>query len=107
MSARRRVIAGLVGALGMLSAPSRVFGAAPIGRRTLLDPKEPLAVSIAYVHDAKKVDVKQFPTYKRIQTCETCALIELGTAWQRGCSLVPGRLVMSTGWCKAWVARGR
>lgn len=107
MRTRRRVIAGLLGALALAGAPDRPLKAAQVGRRTKLNPAEPAAVAIAYIENAAKVDRKKFPAFKRGQSCQTCALLEPGTSWERECSIVPGRLVMATGWCKAWVPRGR
>jgi hypothetical protein len=46
------------------------------------------------------------PTYRRGQSCTTCAFVERSTAKQRGCTLVPGRLVMAAGWCKLWKLTG-
>lgn len=104
MNTRRSVVAGVLGVLGLLGRPGRALAAA--ARRTLLDPAEPEALAIHYIHDAKKVDVKQFPSYERGQSCQNCAFMDSGTARMRGCSIVPGRLVMATGWCDKWVQRG-
>jgi hypothetical protein len=74
--------------------------------RTPLNEKDQAATAIGYVADAKSVNVTANPTYKRGQSCTTCAFIEFGTARQRGCTLVPGRLVNAAGWCKVWKLRG-
>jgi hypothetical protein len=58
------------------------------------------------VESAAKVDAKANPTWRRGQSCATCALIEFGTGRARGCSAVPGKLVLATGWCKVWRLRG-
>ena len=75
--------------------------------RPLLSPTEPAAVAIGYIENAGRVDAGKYPTFRRGQSCATCALIEFGTARARGCEIVPGRVVLATGWCKAWKARGR
>jgi High potential iron-sulfur protein len=93
--------------LGLLAAaglPRRA--AAANASRTLLDEKEPAAVKIGYVANSRKVDPAANPGFKRSHTCATCAYIEFGTARQRGCSLVPGRLVEAGGWCKLWKLKG-
>jgi len=74
--------------------------------RPLLSPSEPAAVAIGYVESAAKVDAKANPGWRRGQSCATCALIEFGTGRARGCSAVPGKLVLATGWCKVWRLRG-
>ena len=86
------------------AAPTLVSAAAEA--RTPLDEKEQAAKAIGYVADAKAVDVAANPTYKRGQSCTTCSFIEFGTGRQRGCTLVPGRLVNAAGWCKVWKLRG-
>lgn len=99
----RRALLLALGLGAALGGPRR--GAAA-EKRTLLDEKEPTARKIAYFANAKLVDVKTYPGYRRGQSCATCALIDFGTARQRGCSLVPGRLVEAAGWCKAWKLKG-
>lgn len=84
-------------------APRR---AAAADRRTPLDEKEPAARNIGYVANARTVDVKANPGYRRGQSCATCAFMDFGTARQRGCSLVPGRLVEAAGWCRLWKMKG-
>jgi hypothetical protein len=55
---------------------------------------------------AAKVNTSVNPTYRRGQSCTTCVFVERSTAKQRGCTLVPGRLVMAAGWCKLWKLTG-
>jgi hypothetical protein len=105
--------AAALGAAGCSRAPAPEGAEAPAAKarpqqsgRTLLDPSEPEAMAVAYVHDARTVDPAKFPAFESGQTCQTCALLESGTGRMRGCSLFPGRLVMPTGWCTAWVPRG-
>lgn len=107
MTDRRETLKGLVAATGSLAAslPALAAAAEP-GSRTLLLETEPAAKAIGYIANAAKVDVQANPGYKRGQSCTTCAFVELTSARQRGCSLVPGRLVMAVGWCKLWKLRG-
>jgi hypothetical protein len=74
--------------------------------RTPLKEDEPAARALAYVADATRVDARQFTNYRRGQSCTTCSQIEFGTARQRPCKLIPGKLVNAGGWCKVWVGRG-
>ena len=105
MQTRRQTLLALAALpAAMPIAPQRAESAAPA--RALLDEAEPAAVAIGYVANARNVDVKKFPAYRRGQSCTTCTLLEFGTGVQRGCTLVPGRLVMAGGWCKAWKLRG-
>ncbi|MGC4029785.1 MAG: high-potential iron-sulfur protein [Steroidobacteraceae bacterium] len=101
--ARRRLLRALALA-ATISAPRWALAAA--AARTPLDEKEPAARTIDYVADAKTVNVGTHPTYKRGQSCTTCSFIEFGSGRQRGCSIVPGRLVNAAGWCKLWKLRG-
>lgn len=75
-----------------------------------VDPSEPLAQAMGYVHDAADVDTSKFP--KRAgeagadQYCYNCALYagEPDAEWAP-CSIFQNRLVAGQGWCNAWVAR--
>jgi hypothetical protein len=106
MISRRRLLNGtlLAAIVGIrVMRGSDAFGAAP---RTPLDEKDAAAAAVAYREDARRVDPRLSPTYRRGQSCATCALIEFGTARLRGCSLFPGKLVAATGWCRLWQLRG-
>jgi High potential iron-sulfur protein len=71
-----------------------------------LDEKDPLAVAMGYVHDAKKVDANKVPQYKKGSLCSNCMQIQGkdGDQW-RGCNIFPGKLVNANGWCKVWVLK--
>lgn len=99
--ARRTLLRTLAAA-----AASPRLAAAAADPRTPLDENEQSARTIGYVADAKSVDQAANPTYKRGQSCATCSFIEFGTGRQRGCTVVPGRLVNAAGWCKLWKLRG-
>jgi hypothetical protein len=98
----RRAILLALGLVATVGSPRRA--AAAVGK--LLDEKEPAAKSIGYVANSRTVDPKVYPSYKRSQTCATCAFIKFGTGRQRACSVVADRLVESAGWCKLWKIRG-
>jgi hypothetical protein len=100
---RRALLLALVLGIGVCTSRRAAAASEP---RTLLAENEPAARAIGYFAKAKMVDVKAYPSYRRGQSCAMCALIAFGTARQRPCSLVPGRLVEASGWCKAWVLKG-
>jgi hypothetical protein len=107
MGSRRDLIltaASLAAGVGLTRGAAAV--AAEAAPRVLLRPVDPAAIEIAYVENATRVDPAKNPTWRRGQSCANCTLIDLGTGRMRGCSLLPGRLVMSTGWCRKWKARG-
>ena len=109
MISRRRMLnsALLTTLIGLrVVGGSKVLGAAPAAPRAPLDEQDPAAKAVVYQQDARKVDPRQFPNYRRGQSCATCALIEFGTAPLRGCSLFPGKLVAAAGWCSVWQLRG-
>jgi len=71
-----------------------------------VDEKDPLAVSLAYVHDAKKVDASKNPQYKPGQHCANCVQLQgkEGDEW-RPCNIFAGKLVNAKGWCKVWTLK--
>lgn len=71
-----------------------------------LDEQDPLAKSLGYVHDAKKVDPKANPMFKPGSTCANCVQIKgsAGEAW-RECTLFPNKLVNANGWCRVWAPK--
>jgi len=73
-----------------------------------LDPDDPVAKALLYVHDAADVDTSN-PLAARFevgQTCENCAQIQGndGDEW-RPCGIFPGKAVATQGWCSVWVAK--
>jgi hypothetical protein len=71
-----------------------------------LDEKDTLAVSLGYVHDAKKVDANKVPQFKPGSSCSNCVQLtgKEGDEW-RPCNLFPGKAVNAHGWCKVWAAK--
>jgi hypothetical protein len=108
MQNRRTLLLTLAATLGGLDTTLRpgTPAAQPAAARTPLTDAEPAGLAIGYRDNAKNVDTRQYPGYRRGQSCSTCSLVELGTGRQRGCTAVPGRLVLATGWCKLWALRG-
>ncbi len=96
--------------------PRRVFlltlattGAALATRasaQALVDEKDPQAVALGYVADAKRVDVKKYPKFVAGQNCANCSLYQ-GKATDKaaGCPLFAGKQVAGPGWCSAWVKK--
>ena len=74
--------------------------------QALLDEKDPQAVALGYVADAKRVDVKKFPKFVAGQNCANCALFQ-GKATDKvgGCPLFAGKQVAGPGWCSAWAKK--
>ncbi len=103
---RRTVLKNALAGLVALPAAGLIREAAAQGSLPRLDEKEPLAVAMAYVHDAKKVDAAKNPTYKPGSICANCLQIQGkdGEQW-RGCNIFPGKLVNANGWCKVWVPK--
>jgi hypothetical protein len=99
---RRRVVAGLAAFLGI---PAATLSQTPAQPKPL-DEKDPQALTLGYVANASKVDVKKNPTYKAGQTCANCVLLtgKEGDAF-RPCAVFPGKTVAASGWCRSWVKR--
>ena len=72
----------------------------------MVDEKDPQAVALGYVADAKRVDAKKFPKYADGQHCANCALYQGKPADKSGpCPLFAGKHVAGPGWCSAWVKK--
>lgn len=84
-------------------AASGVTLASRAQAQAMVDEKDPQAVALGYVNDAKRADTKKFPKYADGQACATCALYQ-GKAGDKsgGCPLFAGKQVAATGWCSAW-----
>ena len=73
-----------------------------------LDPSDPTARALGYVHSAADVDASS-PSAARFevgQTCDNCVQIQGndGDAW-RPCGIFPGKSVAAAGWCSVWAAK--
>ena len=72
----------------------------------LVDEKDPQAVALGYVAEAKRADTKKYPKYATGQACSTCALYQGKATDKAGpCPLFAGKLVSSAGWCSAWAKK--
>jgi hypothetical protein len=72
-----------------------------------LDPNDPQAKSLNYVHDASTVDSAKFPQYSAGKVCSNCALYtgKAGPEWGP-CSIFPGKQVNANGWCSVYAPKG-
>jgi hypothetical protein len=72
----------------------------------MVDEKDPQAVALGYVADAKRVDTKKFPKYAAGQSCANCMLYQGKPADKAApCPLFAGKQVAGPGWCSAWVKK--
>jgi hypothetical protein len=103
---RRTVLKSALAGLAALPAAGLVGSAAAQSSPPHLDEKDPLAVAMGYVHDAKKVDVNKVPQYKKGANCANCLQLtgKEGDEW-RHCNIFPGKVVNAHGWCKVWVVK--
>lgn len=60
----------------------------------------PMAQTLQYHHDASAV---QSGAHQQGAVCGNCQLFTAGDASWGKCSVFPGKLVNSSGWCSAWV----
>lgn len=71
-----------------------------------LDEKDPQAVALGYVADAKRVDAKKHAKFAPGQNCANCMLFK-GKASDKagGCSIFGAKQVAGAGWCSAWAKK--
>ena len=92
----------------MASAVVPAFGlicdtAAAAADLPALDPKDPQAMTLAFINDTTKVDAALNPTHTADQTCANCQQFQGNRTDARGgCVLFPGKSVPAIGWCKVW-----
>lgn len=99
MDKKRRVVL-------FAAAASSVAAIAPVRAQQRVEEKDPQAVALGYVHDAKRVDRKKFPKFADGQVCSNCSLYQgkAGDAWG-GCGIFAGKQVAGPGWCTAWAKK--
>jgi len=68
-----------------------------------LDPSDPTAQALGYVHDTTTVDNGKWASHTAEQKCSNCQLATSREGQWLGCSLFPGKQVNANGWCSAWV----
>lgn len=97
-------VAASAALVGMRPPAARAAG----GNMPHLSESDPLAKSLGYQNDAKKVDKSKFPTYKPGERCGDCRFFQ-GTAGQKsgyaGCQIFAGYSVNADGWCASFNAR--
>ncbi|MFW8565362.1 high-potential iron-sulfur protein [Orrella sp. 11846] len=81
-------------------AGSKVAYAQPMVAET-----DPQAIALGYKTDATTVDKAKFPKYQAGQDCATCQLYTAKSDKDGTCTIFPGKMVASTGWCNLWVKR--
>jgi len=96
---RRSFLLRLIGISGVaLLACSKAWA------QVLLNPSEQLAKILGYAEDATKVDSKKWPTWKSGNICGNCNLFKAAGSDRGSCTLFPGKLVKTKGWCSTWLA---
>lgn len=100
---RRQILKGAL--LGAVAIPALRPDTSHAATLVKLPESDPTAQALGYHVDAKKVDVKKFPTFKASQTCANCVQLQAGAGNDRGCNLFPGKSVAVGGWCKVWVQK--
>jgi hypothetical protein len=88
--------------------PVASLGAATLARADaqVVDPKDPTAVQLGYVTDTAKADQGKYPKHEASQDCGNCALYQgAANSAQGPCPLYQNKLVLSKGWCSAWVKK--
>ncbi|MDQ6681131.1 MAG: high-potential iron-sulfur protein [Pseudomonadota bacterium] len=72
----------------------------------MVDEKDPQAVSLGYVADAKRVDKAKFPKYAPPQHCAICQFYQGAAILPAApCTIFAGKRVAGPGWCSAYVAK--
>src|SRR5215216_550992 len=103
MTTRRSILQAIPAAgISLIAARAAAQAAGP----KPVDEKEPQAVSLGYVTDAKRVDKTKFPKYAPPQRCAICQFYQAApTAPTAPCTIFGGRPVAGPGWCSAYVAK--
>lgn len=65
--------------------------ASGVRAHALVDEKDPQAVALGYVAEAKRVDVKKFPKFSASQSCANCGMVQRLS--KEGLNTVAGREV--------------
>jgi len=102
---RRSLLKGAL--LGLAAAPAAsLLSREAYAANPLIDPADPQAKALGYIHDATQVDAKANPNYKPGQICANCIQYtgKAGEA-EGGCNIFPGKNVKAAGWCKVYVIK--
>ena len=101
MNTPRRVFLMSVAACGAALGTSARAQAKPI------DEKDPQAVAMGYVADAKRVDAKKQPKFAAGQACSNCMFYQgKPTDASAPCPMFGGKLASGKGWCNAYNKKG-
>lgn len=88
------------------ATPAQTQSPATAGNMPQLAEDDPQAKSLSYVHEASTVDTARQPRYQSGQICSNCALFQgKGNDEWAGCSIFPGKLVKSSGWCSVYAPK--
>lgn len=99
-SRRRLLRTGIVTAAAVPFLPLVLGGRAVAEDLPKLSEDDPQAKALKYVHDASQAGDARQPG----AACANCQLFQGGPDAEWGkCSIFPGKLVNSQGWCSAWV----
>jgi hypothetical protein len=89
-----------------------VAGAALLASRgafaqaNLLSEKDPQAMALGYVTDAKRADKAKYKNWAEGQSCATCAVFQgKPTDATAACLVFKGYVVGSKGWCSAYAKK--
>ena len=99
MTRRRFLLVGTAcaGAMELVAARSGM-GASPLPK---LDPTDPLAAALSYVHDAT-----QSARVTDTETCGVCLQFTGDATAEWGpCNLFQGKVVSTNGWCSGFVRK--
>jgi High potential iron-sulfur protein len=98
---RRALLKYLAFGAGAAVLPLRPSRAA---EPTRLDVNDSAAKLLGYVENVSQIDAAKYPSYVKGSTCENCSLLQ-GAAGSnyRPCSLFPGKVVSTGGWCSGWI----
>jgi hypothetical protein len=101
-SAQRRQLLRITGMTAIAAQLSSLLSISAFAADSpLVNANDPAAAALKYVDDAAKA-----ADAKAQSKCANCSLYQGAAGSVQGpCALFPGKQVMSTGWCAAWVAK--
>jgi len=91
----RRVFLGQASGAALVATGLLGREAAAAGHMPKLDPNDPQAKALAYVHESATDG----------QQCNNCQLFKGGDKAWGECAIFPGKEVAGQGWCKSWVKK--
>jgi hypothetical protein len=103
-SRRRFLHHAVAGAVAAPIVGLRGSGRANAAEQPKLDPSDPQAKALKYVHDAS--EASDNPAFKEGANCGNCIQWTGGDADWGGCNIFPGKQVAREGWCTVWAEQG-